>query len=229
MQSCPARGWLAGRLSVALQRLHQRLIAGQRAHGIGQPAGGASTVMPCVATASSITRRMASTSAGFSSGIMRRSSFEAHCPGTTLVLVPPPIQPTFRMRGWLMPSTWGAPIGTVRYRCIERVQDRHRALQRVDATGKSRHGPSLAVQWSPPSAGSRCAPSPPVAEADGDHQVGRTTRWRSRRPGPSRRRTLVVGEQQLHRAAYGRATASSARSEGVGREIGLADRGCSAA
>ena len=49
------------------------------------------------ATASAITwRRVASTSAGFSSGIMRRSSLSTTLPGTTLVLVPPSIRPTFR-------------------------------------------------------------------------------------------------------------------------------------
>ncbi|MNV57476.1 hypothetical protein D3C71_1498090 [compost metagenome] len=66
-----------------------------------------STVMPALsAAASAITWRMlASTSTGFSSGIMRRSSLNTTLPGTTLVLVPPSMRPTFRY-GCVMPSTF---------------------------------------------------------------------------------------------------------------------------
>ena len=65
-----------------------------------------STVAPGdPATAAWITRcKLASTSAGFSSGIIRRSSLSTTLPGTTLVLVPPWISPTFRY-GCLMPLT----------------------------------------------------------------------------------------------------------------------------
>ena len=57
------------------------------------------------AAASAMTWRIeASTSAGFSSGIMRRSSLITTLPGTTLVLLPPSMRPTFRY-GWVMPST----------------------------------------------------------------------------------------------------------------------------
>ncbi len=66
-----------------------------------------STVMPGkVAAASAITRRMsASTCAGSSSGIMRRSSRSTTLPGTTLVFVPPSMRPTLRY-GCVMPGTF---------------------------------------------------------------------------------------------------------------------------
>ncbi|MNY06641.1 hypothetical protein D3C86_1394060 [compost metagenome] len=66
-----------------------------------------SMLMPGVEAAASwmIRRMSASTSAAFSSGIMRRSSLKLTLPGTTLVLVPPSMRPTFRY-GWEIPGTW---------------------------------------------------------------------------------------------------------------------------
>ncbi|MNV71547.1 hypothetical protein D3C71_1645740 [compost metagenome] len=57
-----------------------------------------SIVIPGVAAAASwmIRRMSASTSTAFSSGIMRRSNLNMTLPGTTFVLVPPSMRPTFK-------------------------------------------------------------------------------------------------------------------------------------
>jgi hypothetical protein len=49
-----------------------------------------------LAAAAITARTEASTSVGFSSGIMRRSSLKTTLPGTTLVFVPPAIRPMLR-------------------------------------------------------------------------------------------------------------------------------------
>ena len=77
-------------------------------------------------------RTSASTAAGFSSGIMRRSSLSTTLPGTTLVLVPPSMRPTFRY-GWVMPATCERHSRSSVVLRVQRVQDRVRALQRIDA------------------------------------------------------------------------------------------------
>ena len=60
----------------------------------------------CVSAARAITARSsASTSAGFSSGTMRRSSRNTIRSGTTLVLIPPEISPTV-ICGEPMPGTF---------------------------------------------------------------------------------------------------------------------------
>ena len=103
-------------------------------------------------------RGLASTSAGSSSGIMRRSSLSTTLPGTTLVLVPPSMRPTFRY-GCVMPAT----VERTRLEPVlrvQRVEHRGRGLQRVDA-GVGYRGVGHRRAASPPSAGSRCARSRP--------------------------------------------------------------------
>ena len=88
----------------------------------------------CVLAASAITpRSSASTSAGFSSGIMRRSRRKTTRSGTTLVLTPPEISPTV-ICGEPMP-------GIAETRAAQRLAARRRARSRIAFAASSASTP----------------------------------------------------------------------------------------
>ena len=117
-----------------------------------------------------------------------------------------------------MPATCERDLLVERVLRIQRVQDVHRALQRVDAgvgDGRVRH---LAVHRHFHLQAAVVRGDHLVAEAGGDHQVGlRQALCCSSQPGPElAAELLVVGEVQFDAALRAaRASASSARTAKV--------------
>ena len=88
------------RAATLTQQLDPRHVTTLSSQDVGLPLGlllsGGLDATALAAASAMVWRRAASTSAGFSSGIMRRSSLSTTLPGTTLVLVPPLIWPMLR-------------------------------------------------------------------------------------------------------------------------------------
>ena len=109
---------------------------------------------------------------------------------------------------------------------IERVQDRGRALQRVDAARRNRRVRHLAVHRDLELQAAVVRGHDLVAEAGGEQQVGLDQALLQQPAGAElAAEFLVVGEVQLDAAGeIGAERFEGAHGEGVGREVALADR-----
>ena len=123
-----------------------------------------------------------------SSGIIRRSSFSTTLPGTTLVLVPPSMRPTFRY-GCVMPGTLGSHRAVALVLRVQRIQDRGGAQQRVDTRVGDRSVCHLAVDGDFELQAAVVRGHDLVAEAGRDQVVGlRRASAAAATPGRARRR-----------------------------------------
>ena len=132
--------------------------------------------------------------------------------------------PTLRY-GWVMPATFERDAAIDLVLRIERVQDRGRALQRVDAGRRDRGMRHLAVHRHLHLQAAVVGGDDLVAEAGGDQQVG-LGQARLQQPAGAELAAefLVVGEVQLDAAAPARRRATRARAR---RRCRSRNRSCS--